>query len=46
MKNPLWTLGNAVLGGLAGYLMSTGRIPEGVIAFMVLVVLNVSKIFE
>lgn len=46
MKNPLWTLGNTVLSGLAGYLMSTGRKPEGIIIFVVIVVLNASKVFE
>ena len=46
MKNLLWTLGNTVLGGLSGYLMSTGRKPEGIIIFAVIVVLSVSKIFE
>ena len=46
MKNPLWTLGNAVLGGLAGYLISTGREPEGIIIFVVIVVLTASKVFD
>ena len=46
MKNPFWTLGNTVLSGLAGYLLSTGRKPEGIIIFVVIVVLSVSKVFE
>ena len=46
MKNPFWILGNTVLGGLAGYLMTTGRKPEGIIIFVVIVVLTASKAFE
>ena len=46
MKNPLWTLCNTFLGGLAGYLMSTGRKPEGVIIFVIIIALNASKAFE
>lgn len=46
MKKPFWTLGNTVLGGLAGYLMSTGRKTEGIIIFVVIVVLSISKMFE
>ena len=46
MSKLFWTSGNAILGGLAGYLMSTGRKPEGVIIFVVIVVLSISKVFE
>ncbi|MBQ3322351.1 MAG: hypothetical protein IJH05_05870 [Firmicutes bacterium] len=46
MRHPFWTLGNAVLGGLAGYLMCEGRKTEGIIIFAAIVVLNVSKALE
>lgn len=46
MKHPFLILCNTVLGGLAGYLMSTGRKPEGIIIFVVIVVLTVSTALE
>ena len=46
MKNICWTLCNTVLSGLAGYLLSTGREPEGFIIFVVIVMLSISKAFE
>ena len=46
MKTPFSTLGDTVLSRLAGYLMSTGGKPEGIIVFVVIVALSASKVFE
>lgn len=46
MNNLFYTLANAVIGGMAGWLMTKGMITEGMILFGVIIMLIISKAIE